>query len=96
MTKEKSIAVVSMVRNDSFFADKWITYYGSQFGYDNLYLFVDGMDQKLPSLSKKINCLSGSSYRIQTCQRGSKESPEHFKICTRVVPELSARVGNGY
>jgi len=56
MTKEKSIAVVSMVRNDSFFADKWITYYGSQFGYDNLYLFVDGMDQKLPSLSKKINC----------------------------------------
>jgi len=45
MTKEKSIAVVSMVRNDSFFADKWITYYGSQFGYENLYLFVDGMDR---------------------------------------------------
>ena len=56
MTKEKSISVVSMVRNDSFFADKWITYYGSQFGYENLYLFVDGMDQKLPSRSKKINC----------------------------------------
>ena len=56
MTKGKSIAVVSMVRNDRLFADKWITYYGSLFCYDNLYLFVDGMYQKLPSLSKKINC----------------------------------------
>ena len=53
MTKEKSIAVVSMVRNDSFFADKWITYNGSQFGYDNLYLFVDGMDQNCLRFQKK-------------------------------------------
>ncbi|MEK9566571.1 MAG: glycosyltransferase family 2 protein [Flavobacteriaceae bacterium] len=56
MSMIKSIAVISMVRNDTFFADKWITYYGTQFGFENLYLFVDGMDQKLPSLSTKINC----------------------------------------
>ena len=56
MKKIKPIAVISMVRNDTFFADKWITYYGAQFGLKNLYLFVDGMDQNLPSLASKINC----------------------------------------
>ena len=56
MKKTKTIAVISMVRSDTFFADKWITYYGNQFGFENLYLFIDGLDQKLPSLSKKINC----------------------------------------
>ena len=55
MKKTKTIAVISMVRSDTFFADKWITYYGNQFGFENLYLFIDGLDQKLPSLSKKIN-----------------------------------------
>jgi hypothetical protein len=56
MIKQKSIAVISMVRNDTFFADKWIAYYGSHFGFENIYLFVDGMDQKLPNLAEKINC----------------------------------------
>ncbi|MDA8947954.1 glycosyltransferase family 2 protein [Flavobacteriaceae bacterium] len=56
MIKRKPIAVISMVRNDTFFADKWIAYYGNQFGFEHLYLFIDGMDQKLPVLSRKINC----------------------------------------
>ena len=53
---EKPIAVISMVRNDSFFANKWISYYGAQFGYQNLYLFIDGIDQPLPEKASKINC----------------------------------------
>tara|TARA_S200000501_G_C20781678_1_gene725336 strand:- start:5 stop:841 length:837 start_codon:yes stop_codon:yes gene_type:complete len=53
---EKPIAVISMVRNDSFFADKWISYYGAHFGYQNLYLFIDGIDQPLPEKASKINC----------------------------------------
>ena len=77
MTKEKSIAVVSMVRNDSFFADKWITYYGSQFGYDNLYLFVDGMDQKLPSLSKKINCFQVPHIEYKRA-KGDRKRAQHI------------------
>ena len=56
MKKKKSVAVISMVRNDIFFADKWIMYYGIKFGFKNLYLFVDGMDQKPPNLAQKINC----------------------------------------
>ena len=53
---EKLIAAVSMVRNDTIFADKWISYYGAQLGFEHLYLFVDGMDQPLPKGAEKINC----------------------------------------
>ena len=56
MNKKRSIAVISMVRNDSFFADKWISYYGKQLGFKNLYLFIDGLDQPLPKQAQKINC----------------------------------------
>ena len=56
MKNTKNIAAISMVRSDTFFADKWITYYGSQFGFENLYLFIDGFDKKFPSLAKKVNC----------------------------------------
>ena len=45
---EKPIAVISMVRNDSFFANKWISYYGAQFGYQNLYS-VSYTHLKLPT-----------------------------------------------
>ena len=38
MKEKGSVAVISMVRNDTFFADKWITYYGVQFGFKNLLL----------------------------------------------------------
>ena len=44
-----------MYRYDIFFADKWISYYGRIFGYEHVYLFVDGTDQKLPKKALKIN-----------------------------------------
>ncbi|MDR0741246.1 MAG: glycosyltransferase family 2 protein [Rickettsiales bacterium] len=45
----KRIAAVTMARNDEFFLDRWIAYYGSQLGPENLYIYLDGMDQKIPS-----------------------------------------------
>ena len=55
---KKKIAAVSMCRNDSFFLKRWISYYGKILGYKNLYLFIDGIDQKLPLRAKKINCFA--------------------------------------
>lgn len=34
-----------MVRNDGFFLKKWVQYYGSQLGKENLFIFFDGKDQ---------------------------------------------------
>lgn len=41
----KRIAALTMVRNDSFYLEKWVSYYGAQFGRENLYIFFDGTDQ---------------------------------------------------
>lgn len=43
------IAAVTMVRNDEFYLKKWVEYYGSQLGKENLYIYFDGEDQLIPS-----------------------------------------------
>lgn len=36
-----------MVRNDDFYLEKWVEYYGRELGKENLYIFFDGTDQKI-------------------------------------------------
>ncbi len=44
----KRIAAITMARNDEFFLSRWIEYYGTQFGTENLYIYLDGTDQTIP------------------------------------------------
>lgn len=44
----KRICAITMARNDEFFLSRWIRYYGNQFGTENLYIYLDGTDQKTP------------------------------------------------
>ncbi len=46
--KLKKIAAITMARNDEFFLTRWIKYYGNEIGYENLYIYLDGTDQKIP------------------------------------------------
>ena len=46
--KTKRIAAITMARNDEFFLSRWIAYYGKQFGTENLYIILDGIDQPIP------------------------------------------------
>ena len=49
MTKKlKRIAAITMARNDDFFLTRWIKYYGGEIGDENLYIYLDGLDQKIP------------------------------------------------
>lgn len=48
MKKLKKIAAITMSRDDEFFLSRWIAYYGKQFGTENLYILLDGTDQKTP------------------------------------------------
>jgi len=48
MKKTKRIAVITMARDDDFFLSRWIAYYGKNFGTENLYILLDGMDQNIP------------------------------------------------
>ncbi len=38
-----------MARNDEFFLNRWVKYYGGLFGEENLYIYLDGLDQKPPA-----------------------------------------------
>lgn len=51
----KRIAAITMVRNDHFFLRKWVEYYGAQFGRENLFIYFDGLDQKIPDFCKGVN-----------------------------------------
>ena len=44
-----------MARNDDFFLNRWVKYYGKQFGEENLYIYLDGLDQKSPAEAGKAN-----------------------------------------
>ena len=51
----KKIAVITMTRNDEFFLNRWVKYYGGQFGERNLYIYLDGLDQETPAEAGKTN-----------------------------------------
>ncbi len=63
-----------MARDDEFFLSRWIAYYGKQFGTENLYIILDGTDQKIPKNAgnahiKKLehvpmSRIDGDKYRI--------------------------------
>lgn len=50
----KNIKAITMVRNDRFL-QKWVEYYGSQLGKNNLYVFFDGEDQEVPDFCEGVN-----------------------------------------
>ena len=70
----KRVAVITMARNDEFFLSRWIEYYGAQFGDENLYIYLDGTDQKVPKNAGNANITklphrnmsrsAGDKYRI--------------------------------
>ena len=41
----KKIAALTMALNDDFYLRKWVEYYGAQLGRENLYIYLDGLDQ---------------------------------------------------
>lgn len=51
----KKICAITMARNDEFFLNRWIEYYGNQLGEENLFIFLDGEDQPIPKHAGKAN-----------------------------------------
>ena len=70
----KKIAAITMARNDEFFLSRWIKYYGRELGMGNLYIILDGTDQKPPKNARGTNIIkmphrdmsraAGDKYRI--------------------------------
>lgn len=54
----KTIAALTMVRNDDFYLRKWTAYYGRELGEENLYIYLDGTDQPIPDWCPKANVVA--------------------------------------
>lgn len=67
----KKIAAITMARGDNFFVEKWINYYSEQFDKENIFVFLDGKDQFMPSNSHKAN-ISVIDHIIQSRAKGDK------------------------
>ena len=53
----KKICAITMARNDEFFLNRWIQYYGAELGEENLFVYMDGVDQSVPEHSGKANVI---------------------------------------
>ena len=69
--RAKRIAAITMARNDDFFLSRWIKYYGEQIGTENLYIYLDGLDQTAPSNAGKAN-IKKFPHKEEAVQRGDK------------------------
>ena len=53
----KKICAITMARNDEFFLNRWIEYYGKELGEENLFVYLDGVDQPIPANSGRANVI---------------------------------------
>ena len=51
----KKIAALTMARNDDFFLQKWVEYYGRELGKENLFIYYDGEDQSIGDFCQGTN-----------------------------------------
>lgn len=71
MKNDKKIAAITMARDDDLFLSRWIEYYGNQLGHENLYILLDGLDQKTPKNAGKSHILK-LPHTDMTRQNGDK------------------------
>lgn len=82
---KKRIATLTMVRNDDFFLRKWVEYYGSELGKENLYIYYDGEDQAIGDFCQGTNVFVHPKIgsQVVTAEKGrlkflSKKAAELF------------------
>jgi hypothetical protein len=61
----KKIAAITMARNDEWFLNRWIAYYGKMLGEENLFVYLDGEDQKRPSGAGAANVVAAPKQGIE-------------------------------
>lgn len=87
-TKIKRIAAITMARNDTFFLNRWINYYGAQLGKENLYIYLDGQDQTAPENAENANIIH--------CERVAEHVVRAEKRRLRFLSERAAELLKTY
>ena len=90
MKRLKKIAAITMARDDEFFLTRWIAYYGKNLGTENLYIILDGTDQKIPENAGLVHITklphinlsrsAGDKYRINKISNMAHELLKKYDI----------------
>ena len=83
----KRIAALTMVRNDDFYLRKWVEYYGSLLGKENLYIFFDGKDQVVQSWCDGTN--------VTMVEKNSHQLIEAEKVRLAMLSEKASELLSG-
>lgn len=81
----KRIAAITMARNDEFFVNRWIAYYGKQLGEENLYIYLDGLDQKIPSGTGDAHITKLEHIENMSRSRGDRH---RIKLLSKLATQL--------
>jgi len=89
----KRICLITMARNDNFFLQKWMSYYGPEFGFENLFIYLDGLDSDVPcDPSGKVNIIpcekrQGTIHNAEPARLAflSDRAAEHFAAGYEIV-----------
>ena len=93
MKKLKKIAAITMARDDEFFLSRWIAYYGKQFGTENLYILLDGTDQKIPVNAGKANITKLPHKNLSRAAGDKYRIGELSKLCTKLLKTYDIIIG---
>ena len=93
MKKLKKIAAITMARDDEFFLSRWIAYYGKQFGTENLYILLDGIDQKIPVNAGKANITKLPHKNLSRAAGDKYRIGELSKLCTKLLKKYDIVIG---
>lgn len=78
------IHVLTMVRNDDFFLEKWVGYYKAHFGAAALHVVLDGEDQKIPAFCE------GTDVRVIAKLQGNVRQTDRARAA--LLSEMAAKL----
>lgn len=84
----KKVCAITMARNDEFFLNRWIKYYGEELGEENLFIYLDGTDQPVPANAGKANVIH--------CERISGQVVSAEKKRLSFLSDVAAKLLNTY
>ncbi len=85
---QKQICAITMVRDGGFFLQKWIDWYGSQLGKENLWIIFDGLDQVPPE------CTAGCNIQLAERVEGKVSQADRGRIA--ILSELAGSLLDSY
>lgn len=84
---------MTMVRNDDFFLNKWVDYYGSQLGKENLYIYLDGEDQPETAFLNGCNLIK-CKHIDESIRKGDRRRANFLsEEAKRLLPHYDAAIG---